>query len=1102
MINLKHLTPVCVLLVASSLNAQENFAQITGIVRGPDGNPVAGANISLTSPVLLMPRSAVTDATGRYRIQLLSPGEYVIRVSMQGYIGSQATLRVASGSVMSSDLRLRQITTAGQEVEITGGANPTVDKTETKVSTTFTGAQLEALPTGGLTGIYAAAILAPGVSGRDYPKMRGGATGTTQFLLNGVTMRDAMAGQGRQYEMLVDDMIEDIQVIQNPINAKYGFSNSGLITATTKTGTNTFKGTFRTQMANQAWMTYNDGPWTNRFGEALQGSPISEPWSSYNINTRLDNLDVNYHVTFSGPIIKDRLTFAYGSRLQPKLTDYSTRANLLGGNPDNNNTYMPGLRTTDPRYTGPNPLPAFAGTQSPEWAAYYWGANPEAPTRSLPIWATNDDTFASYKFFWQINENHQIEWNYTDNKYKSGVNISGYLGDMNNQQGSNRLNRSISYRGIVGNGVLTALAGGKYSRIYFAHGPDDPIYISTWGRNALGLLERESRNNQTLSGGSTGAPSQLRNGGNGSIDYNYIWENHNLDVGIQYMEDITGSSPGGLNGVRYYVPGRMHDGSYLVFNATHPDSPFNTGVGLNLLDGESLLTRQNWLLSNRYLPTYEDWNDLLDRNWEIEGKTYSVYINDNWTINDFWAVNVGLRLDNCKLTDVTGERANSTSIVPRLRVQWDMDGDNKHVFAFSATQARGTLAQVNMGAFAVTGGSMQRRYIWDQGTSAEPYFVDYNAIKNTSNYGTYAYFTDSSMTYFVDPDLKPDLTTTVELQYRRAFDRGGFYRISLVHNYTSDLMYGAAVDEAIELSDPTGAVPVMAAAYGYKRYLSNRSDRKRHYTSAEIDYYMPLISRETFRVNMNGMWTVAKAMGNASYSGTYSGWTGGETSTLMFYDQLEKIGIPKEWYDPWNEQGGVPRHKASMQIMFEHGVRGGITNDVTLVGYWESGSAAGSTRTYTLPGSTWANSNVNGGMVSDFPSATTSLYVWGPRGSRRGYSQYRVDLQWNVNVPIRKQLSVFMNMMIGNVFNSFVPPSHYTSWTVGPTRIWNAYDGTPGWTGDPQASVLVASQNTGQNWGVNGITDIGSGPFGQRRYWAGNALGYFYNGQFDLGIRF
>ena len=64
------------------------FAQaaIAGSVKDPSGAPLPGVTVEASSPALIEKiRTAVTDGTGRYRIEDLRPGIYAVTFTLQGW---------------------------------------------------------------------------------------------------------------------------------------------------------------------------------------------------------------------------------------------------------------------------------------------------------------------------------------------------------------------------------------------------------------------------------------------------------------------------------------------------------------------------------------------------------------------------------------------------------------------------------------------------------------------------------------------------------------------------------------------------------------------------------------------------------------------------------------------------------------------------------------------------------------------------------------------------------------------------------------------------------------------------------------------------------
>src|SRR5688572_16097199 len=78
---------------------------IAGVVRDTSGAVLPGVTVEASSPVLIeKSRTAVSDATGRYRIIALNPGRYTVTFTLAGF----STVR-------------------REEIELTGSLTATID---------------------------------------------------------------------------------------------------------------------------------------------------------------------------------------------------------------------------------------------------------------------------------------------------------------------------------------------------------------------------------------------------------------------------------------------------------------------------------------------------------------------------------------------------------------------------------------------------------------------------------------------------------------------------------------------------------------------------------------------------------------------------------------------------------------------------------------------------------------------------------------------------------------------------------------------------------------------------------------------------------------
>src|SRR5215467_10675407 len=88
----KHIVKVFCLLIAFGLGASPALAQarsssadLTGTVSDPSKSPVPGATVVATNIATGLARNGVTDSNGLYRIPLLPPGEYEVKIQINGF---------------------------------------------------------------------------------------------------------------------------------------------------------------------------------------------------------------------------------------------------------------------------------------------------------------------------------------------------------------------------------------------------------------------------------------------------------------------------------------------------------------------------------------------------------------------------------------------------------------------------------------------------------------------------------------------------------------------------------------------------------------------------------------------------------------------------------------------------------------------------------------------------------------------------------------------------------------------------------------------------------------------------------------------------------
>src|SRR6476646_1536446 len=141
--------------------AQEFRATLSGDVVDSAGAAVEGAQVVATSVERNVPYSATTNTSGRYVIQFLLPGHYVVTVEKTGfkkYVGSDISL--LASDQRSLDVRL-ELGSLSESITVAGEV-PLLQTESATTKSTFENKLIEDVPSGGRN-IFALMYDQPGV---------------------------------------------------------------------------------------------------------------------------------------------------------------------------------------------------------------------------------------------------------------------------------------------------------------------------------------------------------------------------------------------------------------------------------------------------------------------------------------------------------------------------------------------------------------------------------------------------------------------------------------------------------------------------------------------------------------------------------------------------------------------------------------------------------------------------------------------------------------------------------------------------------------------------------------------------------------------------
>jgi outer membrane receptor protein involved in Fe transport len=234
----------CALLAAAAPAAAQGLrpgsdtqrpAMIKGFVRdAEDGQPLAYTNVYIASSSI----GTIALQDGQFYLTGLRPGTYTVRASYISYALGSETVTVAPGEVAVIEFRLAVEAIYTDAIEVSAERR-LIEIERTGSSHLLTSAQMDALPLDNLVEMIAQK---PGVTLQDNEiHIRGGRADDTQFIIDGVSVNDPLAGGGYGYA-IDPSIINEIEVLTGGFNAEYGQAVSGVVNVSTKEGSERWSG--------------------------------------------------------------------------------------------------------------------------------------------------------------------------------------------------------------------------------------------------------------------------------------------------------------------------------------------------------------------------------------------------------------------------------------------------------------------------------------------------------------------------------------------------------------------------------------------------------------------------------------------------------------------------------------------------------------------------------------------------------------------------------------------------------------------------------------------------------------------------------------------
>src|SRR5262245_38851270 len=306
--------PVALAFVVQFLIAAPAMAQNQGSLRGyvtdEQGGSLPGVTVTATSPALIQPSIAVTEADGAYRLINLPPGTYSVSAALTGFASYRRTdVLLRAGANFQVDIVMKL--GALEESVTVAGESPMLEVSKPSNVLNISGEFQREMPIQARRNWSDFLEITPGVHSRPFDDGSGRMVyfghGTEHFA-HVVQLEGAIASNYQDaqitYVAMGADMISDTQVKTGGVDASAPMGVGLNINVITKSGGNTFKGS--------GAFAYQPDRWNGNNVNNCSPSASCNPAASATVGTPTTAIIRQFDGGIGGPIQRDRIWF-FGS---------------------------------------------------------------------------------------------------------------------------------------------------------------------------------------------------------------------------------------------------------------------------------------------------------------------------------------------------------------------------------------------------------------------------------------------------------------------------------------------------------------------------------------------------------------------------------------------------------------------------------------------------------------------------------------------------------------------------------------------------------------------------------------------------------------------
>ncbi len=283
-------------------HAQTQTGTITGIVTDEQGAVLPGVTVTLGSPAIIRPQSAVSNERGGYSFIALPPGIYTLKFDLTGFASlARRDIRVNVAVVTTVD-QVMKVAAVSETVQVVG-QTPSVDVKSTSKGTNFDSSLLTAIPQA--REIWSTVEQVPGATEGGFNvggagsaqqtamAVHGSMAGQQEYAVNGLKLNWPGGNGGATAFYFDQDSFAEINVMTNGAPAEVGTGGVYMNTVT-KSGGN--------QLRGGASIYWED--------DSFQGDNVSDALRTQGV-TKGNPINYIYDLNgnLGGPIKRDRVWF-------------------------------------------------------------------------------------------------------------------------------------------------------------------------------------------------------------------------------------------------------------------------------------------------------------------------------------------------------------------------------------------------------------------------------------------------------------------------------------------------------------------------------------------------------------------------------------------------------------------------------------------------------------------------------------------------------------------------------------------------------------------------------------------------------------------------